>query len=64
MSELELLLRVALNRKTCLTEKPRIEAGWVVIPFDGHHPTRQPEWTIEYERVQTRTQLLDALGYG
>ncbi len=63
-TELELLLAIALDHKTCSTEKARIEGGDLVIPFDYYHPGHDPEWTIGYERVRDRKQLLDALGYG
>ena len=63
MTELELLLRLALDHQTCTTEKARIEADAVVIPFDVHHPGCDPEWTVEYERVRTRAELLEAFGY-
>ena len=63
-SELELLLRLALTHDTCDTEKPRIEGDAVVIPLDCHNPDRDPAWTIQYERVRNRTELLDVLGYG
>ena len=64
MEELELLLWVALDHDTCKTEKARIEGDAVVIPFDCFKPDREPQWTIEYERVRTRTELLEAFGYG
>jgi hypothetical protein len=64
MSELELLLRIAFEHKTCDTEKPRIEGDAVVIPFDIYRPGHDPEWTIGYERVRDRGELLEALGYG
>ena len=63
-SELELLLSIALEHDTCATEKPRIDGDAVVIPFDLHRPGLQPEWTIGYERVRNRGELLEALGYG
>ena len=63
LPELELLLRLALDHQTCTTEKARIDGDAVVIPFDVHHPERNPEWTVEYERVRTRAELLDAFGY-
>lgn len=62
--ELELLLRLALDHDTCKAEKARIDGDAVVIPFDCYRPDGDPAWTIEYERVSTRTELLDALGYG
>jgi hypothetical protein len=64
VSELEPLLRLALNHHTCETEKARIDGDCVLIPFDVHHPGRDPEWTIEYERVRNRSELLEAFGYG
>lgn len=63
-SELEDLLSLALDQNTCSTEKARIEGGYVVIPFDCYRPECDGEWSIEYERVRTRKQLLDALGFG
>ena len=63
-SELELLLKMALDHKTCETEKARVDGDAVIIPFDCYKPDREPAWTIEYERVRNRTELLDALGYG
>jgi hypothetical protein len=59
--ELELLLRLARDHDTCATEEARIEGDELVIPIDCHH--RDGSWTIERERVRTREQLLDALGY-
>jgi hypothetical protein len=35
-----------------------------VIPFDIYRPGHDPEWTIGYERVRDRGELLEALGYG
>ena len=64
MSELELLLRLALSHNTCQTEKARIEDGAVIIPFDVLKGDRDPVWTIDYERVRTRGELLEALGHG
>jgi hypothetical protein len=64
VSELELLLRLALGHNSCRTEKARIDGDAVVIPFDCFTPGREPEWTINYERVRTRGELLEAFGYG
>ena len=58
-----MLLRVALDHDTCETEKARIDGDAVVIPFDCFDADRYPQWTIEYERVRTRSELLDAFGY-
>ena len=63
MSELELLLRLALTHDTCITEKARVDGDAVLIPFDVHDPDGDPKWRIEYERVHTRGELLEALGY-
>ncbi len=59
--ELELLLHIAQRHDTCATEAPRIEGDELLVPIDCHH--RDGSWTIERERVRTRAQLLDALGY-
>ena len=64
MSELELLLRLALTHDTCSTEKARIDGASVLIPFDVFGFEGKPGWTIQYERVRTRGELLEALGYG
>lgn len=58
---LKRLRAIALEHGTCTTEEPRIEGDELVIPFD----TRQADgsWTIAYERVRNRRELLDALGY-
>ena len=64
MTELELLLKLALNHNSCSSEQARIEGDTVLIPFDVHRPGREPEWTIEYERVRTRGEFLEAFGYG
>ena len=61
--ELEMLLRVALQHDTCDTEKARIDGYAVLIPFDVHRPGQKPEWTIGYERVRNRRELLEAFGY-
>jgi hypothetical protein len=63
-SELELLLRLALDHDTCTTEKARMDGDAVLIPFDCYNPDRDPAWTVEYERVRNRAELLDAFGYG
>lgn len=60
---LQTLLAIALAHSTCTTEQPRIEGDVLVIPFDCHNPDRAPAWSIEHERVRTRAELLDALGY-
>jgi hypothetical protein len=60
--ELELLLRIARDHDTCEDERPEIDGNSIVIPFDCLH--RDPDrWTIAYERVSNRRELLDALGY-
>jgi hypothetical protein len=59
---LERLLGLALEHDTCATEKARLEGDAIVIPFDAHHRDTN-SWTIEYERVHNRRELLDALGY-
>jgi hypothetical protein len=61
LRELELLRRLAASHHTCADERPRIDGDAIVIPFD----CRQADatWTIEYERVRNRRELLDALGY-
>jgi hypothetical protein len=64
LSELELLLRIARDHKTCRTEEPRIEGDAVLIPFDVYKPNQDPSWSIEYEVVRDRGELLEALGYG
>lgn len=61
--ELELLLRMARSHETCETERARIDGDAIVIPFDCFNENRSPAWTIELERVRTRQELLDALGY-
>ncbi len=61
MTELELLLALALDHDTCKTEKARIEGDAVIIPFDV---LRGSTWAIEYERVRSRAELLEAFGYG
>lgn len=61
--ELELLLALARDHETCETERARIEGEAIVIPFDCHNENRSPAWSIEYERVTNRRELLDALGY-
>jgi hypothetical protein len=63
-SQLEHLLSIALDHETCATEKAWIDGDAVVIPFDCFHPDRKPQWTIQYERVRSRQDLLDAFGYG
>jgi hypothetical protein len=60
---LKTLLAIALAHDTCELEKPRIEGEELVIPFDCHNPGKVPAWSIEYERVRTRRELLDVLGY-
>jgi hypothetical protein len=62
--ELQLLLKLARGHKTCDTEEARIDGDAVIIPFDCYKPDREPTWTVEYERVRNRAELLDALGYG
>ena len=64
MPELELLLRLALTHDTCQTEKARIEDDAVIIPFDVLGFEGRPGWSVQYERVRTRAELLEALGYG
>jgi hypothetical protein len=61
--ELELLLRLAQSHRTCAAEQARIEGDELVIPFDCLNEKRSRAWTIEYERVRNRRELLDALGY-
>jgi hypothetical protein len=61
--ELELLLRLAQSHRTCAAEQARIEGDEIVIPFDCLNEKRSPAWTIEYERVRSRRDLLEVLGY-
>lgn len=60
---LERLLAIAREHNTCESEQARIEGDVLVIPFDCHHPDQAPAWSIQYERVTSRQELLDALGY-
>jgi hypothetical protein len=57
------LLAIARAHDTCATEKARLEGDAIVIPFDCHNVNRSPAWSIEYERVRNRAELLAALGY-
>lgn len=59
-AELKMLLAVALQHDLC-DEKPYIDGDAVVIPF--WEAPRDGPYQIAYERVRTRQQLLDALGY-
>ena len=61
--ELELLLRVARSHDSCATEKPRRDGDAIVIPFDCLNERQSPAWSIQYERVRSRRELLEALGY-
>lgn len=58
--ELQHLLRMALDHKTCSSERPRVEGDELVIPFDVLERDR---WTIKHERVRSRREFLEAFGY-
>lgn len=62
LRELRLLQRLAATHQTCQEERPRIDGDAVVIPFDVLE-SKPDRWTIAYERVRNRKELLDALGY-
>jgi hypothetical protein len=59
--ELDRLLIAARQHQTCSSEEAKIDGDAIVIPFDAHQ--RDGTWTIEYERVRNRRELLEALGY-
>lgn len=58
--ELDRLMMIAREHRTCSSEEPRFDGDAIVIPFDCLEHDR---WTIVHERVHNRRELLEALGY-